>query len=151
MTQGFRGDPVGHSSHRIIKAVWGADSDITSLMHAPAANPLSISSSSLVDVQLGFCTPSKRLSMSKMLQRVPPKRIERLPSKALAPHFASTHRHEHPSTTPFYFTNTPPPPPTPSSLSPHAITHTLTTSSNYRPRNNTEHHTSAWRYFDRHA
>jgi len=76
-------------SARIIKAVWGADSDVTSLMHAPAANPLSIASSSVVDVQLGFCTPSKRLSMSKMLLRVPPKRIERLPSKASAVDFVS--------------------------------------------------------------
>lgn len=63
-------------STAITKMIWGADGDVASLRYGPPAAPFNISSAQVVDVQLAFSTPNRRLAMAKMLERLP---IETLP------------------------------------------------------------------------
>jgi len=67
----------------ITKLIWGADSDLTSLRYQVFPRPLNIGSRSVVDVQLGFSTPSWRLGMARALERVPAEYLVGLPSKKL--------------------------------------------------------------------
>ncbi|CAE8583735.1 unnamed protein product, partial [Polarella glacialis] len=68
-------------SEKIIKVIWGADGDLTSLRHQEVPFPLGFKSRSVIDAQLAFSTPTSRLGMARMLERVPPEIIERLPQK----------------------------------------------------------------------
>jgi len=69
-------------SESVVKVVWGADNDVVSLRYTPVARPLGICSTRVVDAQLGFSDPHRRLKMGKMLQRLPPKSVEGLAEKA---------------------------------------------------------------------
>ena len=66
-------------SPRITKLIWGADGDLISLRHQ--ASLKSIRASSVIDVQLGFSQPSRRLGMARMLESVPPRMMQGLPMK----------------------------------------------------------------------
>jgi len=79
-------------SPAITKMIWGADGDVASLRYGPPAAPFSISSAQVVDVQLAFSTPSRRLAMAKMLERLPSeaKPVD-LPSKDAAIDFTRSH------------------------------------------------------------
>eukprot|EP00930_Biecheleria_cincta_P083780 TRINITY_DN73289_c0_g1_i1.p1 TRINITY_DN73289_c0_g1~~TRINITY_DN73289_c0_g1_i1.p1 ORF type:complete len:473 (+),score=95.98 TRINITY_DN73289_c0_g1_i1:42-1460(+) len=68
-------------SPRILKVIWGADGDLTSLRHQELPFCLGFRSSSVVDAQLAFSTPSARLGMARMLDRVPPEMTAQLPKK----------------------------------------------------------------------
>merc|ERR1719510_2208933 len=59
----------------ITKMIWGADGDVASLRYGPPAAPLNISSAQVVDVQLAFSTPSRRLAMAKTLERPLPTQV----------------------------------------------------------------------------
>eukprot|EP00931_Biecheleriopsis_adriatica_P018432 TRINITY_DN12921_c0_g1_i2.p1 TRINITY_DN12921_c0_g1~~TRINITY_DN12921_c0_g1_i2.p1 ORF type:complete len:326 (+),score=50.72 TRINITY_DN12921_c0_g1_i2:40-1017(+) len=65
----------------ILKVIWGADGDLTSLRHQDAPFPLGFKSRSVVDAQLAFSTPTARLGMARALERVPPELLARLPNK----------------------------------------------------------------------
>merc|ERR1719188_1020570 len=52
----------------LCKAIWGADGDVSSLRFTPASDPLRIVSVNVLDVQLAYSEPGKRLAMSKMLE-----------------------------------------------------------------------------------
>jgi hypothetical protein len=77
---------------KITKLIWGADGDLSSLRHqwcmeAAKAKYGPIYPSNVVDVQLGFSSESRRLGMSRMLERVPCHAMRSLPSKDLPPTF----------------------------------------------------------------
>ena len=61
------------------KLIWGADGDLTSLRHQHGLG--SIRSESVVDVQLGYSDPTRRLGMGRMLTRVPYASVKGLPAK----------------------------------------------------------------------
>mmetsp|Transcript_23439 Transcript_23439/g.50672 ORF Transcript_23439/g.50672 Transcript_23439/m.50672 type:complete len:300 (-) Transcript_23439:112-1011(-) len=65
-------------SPSLTKLIWGADADIISLTHHAH---LEITCRSVVDVQLAYCDPSKRLGMAKMLQSVVHPQLHLLPRK----------------------------------------------------------------------
>jgi len=69
-------------SESIVKVVWGADNDVVSLRYTPIARPLGISSARVVDAQLGFSAPHRRLAMGAMLERLPASSLKGLPGKA---------------------------------------------------------------------
>lgn len=68
-------------SPHILKVIWGADGDLTSLRHQELPFCLGFRSSSVVDAQLAFSNPSARLGMARMLDRVPQELIAQLPKK----------------------------------------------------------------------
>lgn len=68
-------------SQAITKLIWGADMDMASLRYQELPRTLGIGSASVVDVQLGFSTPERRLGMARALERVPHALIEGLPGK----------------------------------------------------------------------
>eukprot|EP00747_Dinoflagellata_sp_TGD_P166960 gnl/TRDRNA2_/TRDRNA2_190584_c0_seq1.p1 gnl/TRDRNA2_/TRDRNA2_190584_c0~~gnl/TRDRNA2_/TRDRNA2_190584_c0_seq1.p1 ORF type:complete len:378 (+),score=54.89 gnl/TRDRNA2_/TRDRNA2_190584_c0_seq1:102-1136(+) len=68
-------------STAIAKVIWGANGDLTSLCHQKLPHVLGVTSRSVVDAQLAFSPPNRRIGMARMLQRVPPQLLERLPQK----------------------------------------------------------------------
>eukprot|EP00928_Gymnodinium_smaydae_P016791 TRINITY_DN16356_c0_g2_i2.p1 TRINITY_DN16356_c0_g2~~TRINITY_DN16356_c0_g2_i2.p1 ORF type:complete len:413 (+),score=102.58 TRINITY_DN16356_c0_g2_i2:241-1479(+) len=68
-------------SEAVAKLIWGADGDLTSLRYTPARAPLAIQPTRVVDVQLAYSTPERRLGMAKMLARLPEESIAGLPAK----------------------------------------------------------------------
>jgi len=69
-------------STQITKLIWGADMDLQSLMHQKYPMMfLDVHPRQVVDVQLAFSEPNFRLGMSKMLERIPARFVEGLPSK----------------------------------------------------------------------
>eukprot|EP00931_Biecheleriopsis_adriatica_P011348 TRINITY_DN112432_c0_g1_i1.p1 TRINITY_DN112432_c0_g1~~TRINITY_DN112432_c0_g1_i1.p1 ORF type:complete len:450 (+),score=76.62 TRINITY_DN112432_c0_g1_i1:38-1351(+) len=77
-------------SDMICKMIWGAAGDVTGLRFTPVKQPLAIQSACVVDVQLAFSSVGRRLSMAKMLERLPSKAISGLPDKSCMD-FASAH------------------------------------------------------------
>ena len=69
-------------SNQIIKLIWGADGDCASLCHQ---DNLQIRPVHVVDVQLAYSSPGKRLGMAGALERVPQSFIKDLPSKQSNP------------------------------------------------------------------
>jgi len=79
-------------SSAITKMIWGADGDVASLRYGPPAAPFSISSVQVVDVQLAFSTPTRRLGMAKMMERLPSEILPvDLPSKNACIDFSRNH------------------------------------------------------------
>lgn len=68
-------------SMRIVKLIWGADCDFQSLMYQHRPTPLEVLPAVVVDVQLAFSEPSRRLGMKRMLERVPEYLVHGLPDK----------------------------------------------------------------------
>lgn len=68
-------------SEAIVKIIWGADGDITSLRHQVLPAPLETYSRAVVDAQLAFSQPHARLGMARMLDRVPWELKAALPNK----------------------------------------------------------------------
>jgi len=77
----------------LCKAIWGADGDISALRYTPPVKPLGIKSLNVLDVQLAYSEPKRRLAMSKMLPLLPPKVLKGLPDKSSAggADFSSAH------------------------------------------------------------
>lgn len=69
-------------SRGIVKLIWGADADLQSLMYQDVPVPLRAEPASVVDVQLAFSGPNRRLGMQRMLESVPPRLLAGLPNKA---------------------------------------------------------------------
>lgn len=69
-------------SQNVVKIIWGADGDLTSLRHQVFPAPLETYSRSVVDAQLAFSQPHMRLGMGRMLDRVPKEYKASLPNKA---------------------------------------------------------------------
>jgi len=69
-------------SEPIVKVIWGADGDLTSLRHQVFPAPLETASRSVIDAQLAFSPPHARLGMARMLERVPANFRAALPAKA---------------------------------------------------------------------
>jgi len=65
----------------ITKLMWGADADCQSLMHQEFPIQLKIEPQAVIDIQLVFSSPGKRLGMAKMLTRLPKESISKLPNK----------------------------------------------------------------------
>eukprot|EP00397_Hematodinium_sp_SG-2012_P024780 GEMP01025833.1.p1 GENE.GEMP01025833.1~~GEMP01025833.1.p1 ORF type:complete len:283 (-),score=57.76 GEMP01025833.1:1225-2073(-) len=65
----------------ITKVIWGAEGDLTSLRFQYLPREMSIQSQNVVDAQLAFSSPGKRLGMSRMLAKVPNHVLSMLPSK----------------------------------------------------------------------
>lgn len=63
------------------KIMWGADGDCTSMMYQKHPIPLNMAPVKVVDAQLAFSTPGRRLGMASMLNRVPGEMIRSLPTK----------------------------------------------------------------------
>jgi len=79
-------------SSAITKMIWGADGDVASLRYGPPAAPFSISSAQVVDVQLAFSTPNRRLAMAKMIERLPSETLPvDLPNKNDCIDFSRSH------------------------------------------------------------
>jgi len=68
-------------SPRILKVMWGADGDCQSLMYQTAPVPLQVQPASVLDVQLAFSTPVRRLGMKHMLEAVPKELLLNMPEK----------------------------------------------------------------------
>ena len=69
-------------SPKLTKLIWGADGDCTSLCHQ---NNLQARPVQVVDVQLGYSSPGKRLGMAGALEQVPWSFIKGLPCKDANP------------------------------------------------------------------
>jgi len=69
-------------SKGIVKLIWGADADLQSLMYQEMPVPLKAEPASVVDIQLAFSEPNRRLGMQRMLESVPPHFLAGLPNKA---------------------------------------------------------------------
>lgn len=67
-------------STKLTKLIWGADGDCASLYHQKQ-----IGLENVIDVQLGFSTPQKRLGMARALDSVPPAFVAGLPDKVTNP------------------------------------------------------------------
>jgi CspA family cold shock protein len=68
-------------SMTITKLMWGANCDCQSLMYQKVPIPLDIKPSRLVDIQLAFSPPERRLSMKNMLEQVPRALLANVPEK----------------------------------------------------------------------
>lgn len=69
------------SSPHITKIIWGAEGDLTSLRFQYLPREMSIKSENVVDAQLAFSAPSRRLGMARILGSVPPHLLKELPGK----------------------------------------------------------------------
>ena len=81
--------PVGSSivkrimeSQKLIKLIWGADGDCASLCHQSNLRTVPVK---VIDVQLAYSSPGKRLGMARALELVPSSFKERLPCKEANP------------------------------------------------------------------
>jgi hypothetical protein len=69
-------------SEDILKTIWGADADLTSLRFQSSPQALQIASKSVLDCQLAFSDAECRLGMKRMLQYVPLEITRHLPDKS---------------------------------------------------------------------
>jgi len=65
----------------ITKIIWGAEGDLISLRFQYLPREMSIKSENVVDAQLAFSHPTRRLGMGRILTSVPPHLLEELPGK----------------------------------------------------------------------
>merc|ERR1712046_81806 len=66
----------------ITKLGWGSEADIETLMYQEVPVPLRVSQpDGVVDVQLGFCKPNRRIGMQKVLESLPSVYLKQLPPK----------------------------------------------------------------------
>lgn len=56
-------------STRLTKIMWGADGDLYSLMHQKQPMPLEMQPREIIDVQLAFSEPGRRVAMKRMLEK----------------------------------------------------------------------------------
>jgi hypothetical protein len=67
----------------ILKVIWGADADLTSLKYQHAPIKLDIASQNVLDAQLAFSQPARRIGMKRMLRNhVPANLVKDLPDKS---------------------------------------------------------------------
>jgi len=68
-------------SPAIVKVIWGAHGDLTSLRHQELPHAFRIMSRGVVDAQLAFSRADRRMGMARMLSQVPQELLAELPKK----------------------------------------------------------------------
>lgn len=66
----------------ITKLIWGADGDLISLRYSLTFASSGINATRVVDVQLGFSVPGRRLGMARAIESLPRSATRGLPSKS---------------------------------------------------------------------
>ncbi|CAE8619449.1 unnamed protein product [Polarella glacialis] len=68
-------------SKAITKLIWGADADLQSLIFQALPAPLNVQPETVIDIQLAYSEPTRRLGMQRMLESVPANLVRGLPCK----------------------------------------------------------------------